>query len=89
MGIRFFFQLIKRCFFNHYFRKDQQDNLKKVLFRFERFLKVEMGFGEVTVEGYLKMAKKFIKDTGRIYPSRELIFSYLLELHTKKLIQPY
>jgi hypothetical protein len=45
-----------------------------------------MGLGEVTVEGYLKMIKKFIKDTGRIYPSREHIFSYLLDLHTKKVI---
>ena|SRR3989338_1742867 len=87
--IRFLVQLAKRCWFNYYFRKNHQDNLKKVLFRFERFLKVERGLGEVTVEGYLKMIKKFIKDTGRIYPSREHIFSYLLALHTKKLIQPY
>ena len=50
---------------------------------------MEIGLGEVTVEGYLKMAKKFIKDTSRIYPSREIIFSYILDLHTKKLIQPY
>ncbi len=89
VGIRFLIQLIKRCLFNYYFRRNRQDNLKKILFRFERFLKVEMGLGEVTVEGYLKMIKKFIKDISRIYPSREHIFSYLLGLHTKKLIQPY
>lgn len=84
--IRFLVQLIKRCLLNYYFRKNQQENLKNILFRFGRFLKVEMGLGEVTVEGYLKMIKKFIKDTGRIYPSREHIFSYLLDLHTKKVI---
>lgn len=88
-GIRFLIQLIKSCLFNYRFRNNQQESLKKILFQFIRFLKVEIGLGEVTVEGYLKMAKKFIKDTNRIYPSREIIFSYILDLHTKKLIQPY
>ena len=88
-GIRFLIQLIKSCLFNYRFRNNQQESLKNILFQFIRFLKVEIGLGDVTVEGYLKMAKKFIKDTGRIYPSREIIFSYILDLHTKKLIQPY
>lgn len=88
-GIRFLIQLIKRCLLNYRFRNKQRESLRNTLFKFRRFLKVEIGLGEVTVEGYLKMVKKFIKDISRVYPSREIIFSYILDLHTKKLIQPY
>ena len=87
--MRFLVQLAKRYLFNYRFRRKQQETLKNTLFQFKRFLRVENALGEVTVEGYLKMTKKFIKDISRIYPSREMILSYLLDLHTKKIIQPH
>jgi len=40
-------------------------------------LAVEQGLGEVTVEGYLKAVKKFIMDTGGLFPSKDTVVGYL------------
>jgi len=44
---------------------------------FEAYLSVELQLGEVTIEGYLKLIKRFIKDTKCVFPTREIIIAYL------------
>ena len=62
----------KRLIWNLNFGKNP-NFADKLLNNFERFLRVQQGLGAITVEGHLKAARKFIKVTGTVFPTKEEI----------------
>lgn len=51
---------------------------------FSAFLAAEKGLGPVTVEGYVKMVRKFCRDIEAMYPAKEQILEYILALHARR-----
>jgi len=43
------------------------------------------GLGPVTVEGYIKMLRKFVRDTGEICPCRETITAAMMSFHKREM----
>lgn len=51
---------------------------------FSAFLAAEKGLGPVTVEGYVKMVRKFCRDIDAVYPVKEQVLEYILALHARR-----
>lgn len=55
---------LKKLYYRYIPKKNREDVFSSVVKKFGDYLSVEQGLGKVTVEGYIKSIKKFIKDTG-------------------------
>jgi len=77
------FCLIKRIFYNTKLNKDP-DFCFKIIAEFERFLRVEKGLGEITVAGYLKAVKRFIKITKKAFPKKKEVEEYIFGFYKDK-----
>ena len=74
---------IKLTFLNrvtHCFRRDAP-SLEAALASFTNYLRVQQGMGEVTVGGYYRMVKKFLREVGTTKPSEQQAVDYLAQLH--------
>ncbi len=63
---------------------NDKDLLKKTVKSFEAYLSVELQLGEVTIEGYLKIINKFLRDTGCVFPTRDMIITWLAAMRKDK-----
>ena len=50
-----------------------------VLEKFELFLMVENGLGTVTVGGYVRCIRKFLRETDIIWPAQDQVLAYLMK----------
>ncbi|MDD4980265.1 MAG: tyrosine-type recombinase/integrase [Candidatus Omnitrophica bacterium] len=67
----------KRIYYKFLQRKNSDEVFNSVINKFKIYLSVEQGLGKVTVEGYIKCIKKFIKSTGKLVPSKDVVLGYL------------
>jgi len=77
------YKVCERLFLNQRMAKDQA-SIQKTIKSFEAYLSVEMQLGTVTIEGYLKLISKFLKDTNTVFPTRDVIITWLAKMRKAK-----
>ncbi|MDI6606282.1 MAG: tyrosine-type recombinase/integrase [Candidatus Omnitrophota bacterium] len=68
---------LKKLYYRLLQNKNSDEVFNSVVNKFKTYLSVEQGLGKVTVGGYITCIKKFIKSTGKLVPSKDVVLGYL------------